>query len=235
MPEREPFDPLDALRAMSDIQRTGLEAAAAVVDRILELGRHGTRMPYSFHLPAEPVDGASARPDAAADGNGAEEAGEGGTAAGDPGRELRRLRADGERLLELWGEWMRLLLDAAADATEAGIAARNGNSAHPLAVGPAHAGETASGRAWFHVLDGPPGPHARLTATALTSNEGHAIPAEGVGFDPPQLETAEVRSSHRIAIAVGVPKATPLGVYHGHILAQGLPEVALPILLEVIE
>jgi hypothetical protein len=235
MPEREPLDPLAALRAMSDIQRAGLEAAAAVVERMLELGRHGTRMPYSFHLPAEPVDGASGKGEAAGDGDGAEAAGEDGTAAGDPARALRRARADGERLLELWGEWMRLLLDAAADATEAGIAARNGNGAHPLAIGSARGGETASGRAWLHVLDGPPGPRARLTATALCSNDGNSIPAEAVGFDPPELETVDPRSSHQIAIDVNVPKATPVGVYHGHVLAKGLPEVALPILLEVIE
>ena len=55
--EREPFDPLAALRTMGEVQRAGLEAAAAVVERILELGSHGTRMPYSFHLPAQPVAG----------------------------------------------------------------------------------------------------------------------------------------------------------------------------------
>ena len=57
MPDREPFDPLAALRAMGDVQRAGLEAAASVVELILELGRHGARMPYSFHLPAQPLDG----------------------------------------------------------------------------------------------------------------------------------------------------------------------------------
>src|SRR6185312_4909991 len=39
MPERDPFDPLAALRTMPDVQRAGLEAAASVVARILDRGR----------------------------------------------------------------------------------------------------------------------------------------------------------------------------------------------------
>ena len=71
---------------MGDVQRAGLEAAAAVVERILELGRHGTRMPYSFHLPAQPVDGT--------DSNGADAPNESGR-----GRERghRRWRGRGGR------------------------------------------------------------------------------------------------------------------------------------------
>ena len=74
-----PLDPLAGLRAMADIQRAGLETAAVVVERMLELGRQSARAPFPLHLPAEPVDGQ--------DGDGAD-------AAPDRGREARRLRAD---------------------------------------------------------------------------------------------------------------------------------------------
>src|SRR3954470_20783004 len=138
VPERDPFDPLATLRAMGEVQRAGLEAAASVVERILELGRHGARMPYSFHLPAQPVDGA--------DSNGAD-------AEAERARDVRRLRADGERLLEWWGEWMRVLLDAAVDGAEAGVAEREApkREDQPLRLGPVKAGHFASREA--------PGPH----------------------------------------------------------------------------
>ena len=233
VPERDPFDPLDAIRAMGEVQRAGLEAAATVVERILELGRHGTRMPYSFHLPAQPVDGS--------DSNGADAGDEtdAGGGEGDRAREVRRLRADGERLLEWWGEWMRVLLDAAVDGAEAGVAAREAPAAHAvdqqLRLGPVKAGDPASGRAWLHILDGPPGPPAGLSATALTAHDGSTIEARAASFEPPTLDSFDVRSSHELLVTIAVPTGTSPGAYHGHILATGLPEVGLAVRLEVTE
>lgn len=244
MPERDPFDPLAALRAMGDVQRAGVEAAASVVERILELGRHGTRMPYSFHLPSRPVDGASNGADARTRADAEEDGDEAGTGPasgadtdGDRAREVRRLRADGERLLEWWGEWMRVLLDAAVDGAEAGVAEREGaeREDQPLRLGPVQAGQSASGRAWVHILDGPPGPPARLSATALTAHDGGTIEAYATSFDPPMLDSFDLRSSHELGVAVAVPAGTSPGIYHGHILAVGLPEVSLAVRLEVTE
>lgn len=222
MPERDPFDPLATLRAMGEVQRAGLKAAASVVERILELGRHGARMPYSFHLPAQPVDGA--------DSNGAD-------AEAERARDVRRLRADGERLLEWWGEWMRVLLDAAVDGAEAGVAEREApkREDQPLRLGPVKAGHLASGRAWVHILDGPPGPPARLSATALTAHDGGAIEAQAATFEPRMLDSFDLRSSHELGVTVAVPAGTRPGIYHGHILAVGLPEVSLTVRLEVTE
>jgi hypothetical protein len=245
VPERDPFDPLAALRAMGDVQRAGLEAAASVVERILELGRHGARMPYSFHLPAQPVDGTDSNGARAVDRADAE--GDADTAGTDPAagadteadraREVRRLRADGERLLEWWGEWMRVLLDAAVDGAEAGAAEREATTGEdrPLRLGPVQAGHRASGRAWVHILDGPPGPPARLSATALTAHDGGTIEAGAASFEPPMLDSFDLRSSHELGVTVAVPAGTRPGAYHGHILAVGLPEVCLAVRLEVTE
>jgi hypothetical protein len=227
---------------MGDAQRAGLEAAAAVVERILELGRHGARMPYSFHLPAQPVDGtdsngADAPNEADADER-ADSAG-GANPEADRGREVRRLRADGERLLEWWGEWMRVLLDAAIDGAESGVAERDAAAPHagyqPLQLGPVKAGHPASGRAWLHTLDGPPGPPARLSATALTAHDGATIEARAASFEPPMLDSFDLRSSHKLIVTVAVPAGTRPGAYHGHILATGLPEVSLAVCLQVTE
>lgn len=244
MPERDPFDPLAALQAMGDVQRAGLEAAASVVERILELGRHGARMPYSFHLPAQPVDGISNGADAPNGENAEEDADTAGTGPapgaggeGDRAREVRRLRADGERLLEWWGEWMRVLLDTAVDGAEAGAAEREAATPQdlPLRLGPVKAGHPASGKAWVHILDGPPGPPARLNATVLTAHHGGTIQAPAASFEPPMLDSFDLRSSHELVVTVAVPAGTRPGIYHGHILAVGLPEVSLAVSLEVTE
>jgi hypothetical protein len=240
--DQEPFDPLAALQTMGEIQRAGLEAAAAVVERILELGRHGTRMPYSFHLPAQPVDGKDSEGGPRVTGTDPDDGADAVTgvdAEVDRAREVRRLRGDGERLLELWGEWMRVLFDAVADGAEAGVLERNGAAAHPadqlLLLGPVTPGDRASARAWLHVLDGPPAPPARLSATAFTAHDGAAIGAEAASFEPPSLDSFDLRSSHELVVTLAVPEGTRPGVYHGHVLATGLPEVSLAVRLEVAE
>lgn len=213
MPDR---DQLAGLRAMADVQRRGLEIAEAVVERMLELGRQSARAPFPFYLPAEPV----------------EENGDGPDSAGDRGRDVRRLRADAERLLELLGESMRVLLDVAADAAEAGVDGR-GDVADELALGPVPPGAAAVGRAWLHVLDGPPGSPAQLNATSFTAHNAAAIEAGAASFEPPLLDTFALRSSQEVRVTVQVPEGAMPGVYRGHILAAGLPEVGLPVRVEV--
>ena len=217
MADRDPLDPLAGLRAMAEVQRAGLEAAATVVERMLELGRLGTRGPFPFPLPSDPAAGSN---------------GDQPRDRADPGREVRRLRGDAERMLELWGEWMRLLLDAAADSTEASLGNRNGEPDR-LLLGPVKPGDSVRGRTWLHVLDGPPTAPARLAATAFSAHDGAAIEAEAMTFDPPVLDTFALRSSQEIVVTVAVSARTPAGVYHGHILAAGLPELSLAVRIEV--
>ena len=79
------------------------------------------------------------------------------------------------------------------------------------------------------MLDGPPGSPARLKATSLTADDDAAIEPQAVSFEPPLVDTFALRSSQEVAVTVEVPKDASPGVYRGHILAAGLPEVGLPI------
>jgi hypothetical protein len=134
---------------------------------------------------------------------------------------------------------MRVLLDAVADGAEAGAAGRDGASSHAadqlLRLGPAKPGDRVSAQAWLHVLDGPPGPPARLSATAFTAHDGRAIGADAASFEPPLLDSFDVRSSRELVVTVAVPEGASPGAYHGHVLATGLPEVSLAVRLEVVE
>jgi hypothetical protein len=207
------------MREMADVSRAGLEAAMTVVERMLDFGRQTARAPFPFPLPAERIDGRN---------------GDGTDPEPDQGRELRRLRADAERQLELWGESMRVLLDLAADAAETSLDGRD-KAMDGISLGPVRPGAVAFGRAWLHVLDGPPGPPAHLTATAFTSHDSTVIEARCASFTPPVLDSFALRSSQEVQITIEVPSGTPPGTYRGHILARGLSEVGLAVRLDVAE
>jgi hypothetical protein len=221
----------------SAIAEWGLASAAAVVERMLELGRSGaTGLRLDF-----PVNGAAPGP---LDGAPAAEAAADATEPTDPAeraKQARRFRADAERLVELYAEWTRMLVDGAASLAEqaAGISPSAGSpegepAPSALVLGPASAGATTTTSAWLHVLDGPAAAPAALHATALVAHDGAAVPGSACTCTPAVLETSAARTTSEIRVSVRVPDGTRPGTYHGHLLADGLPEVALALRLEVV-
>jgi len=198
--------PAEGFDALADVSRIGLEAAAAAVDRLLQAGRGGTRM--------------GAAPSAAS--------------PGEFRQQMRRLRAETDRLADLSGEMVHALLDGLLDVVESadGFARPEGHDV--LDIGPVTAGSRASARAWFHVLDGPAAGSTRLWATTLWAADGSALAAPCVDIDPPVLDTADLRTSREVSVAIAVPPATRPGRYHGHLLAEGLDEVSLVLRVEVV-
>lgn len=195
----------DPFEAAADIGQIGVDAAAAVVERILGRGQ--------------------------ATGGTAGNAGD-GAAGGGPearGRQLRRLQAEADRLIDLSADIVRAVLDTAV-----GLAA-DGRAPRPDAVvfGPAPPGSTAITHLWLHLLDGPAAGVATVRSTDLTAHHGGTIPSGRLVFDPPSLETSLLRTSHEIALRVDIPAEARPGLYHGYVLVTGLPEVALPVRLEV--
>ena len=59
--------------------------------------------------------------------------------------------------------------------------------------------------------------------------------ARAASFEPPMLDSFDLRSSHEVVVNVAVPEGTRPGAYYGHILATGMPEVSLPVRLEAVE
>jgi hypothetical protein len=206
-----PYDPATALRALADAPRVGLEAAAAVVDRILAMGRPGATFPgitWEGEGPAPTTDTRERRV------------------------ELRRARADAERVLDAYGDWARQLLDAVFGLAE--------GDAPPeaLVLGPVAAGATVDADLWLHAPPGRLTGPARLWSTALTAHDGATIAASAFTFAPSLLEPGSngngsaARPTTRVTVAV--PANTAPGAYHGHVLANGLPEVVLPVQVGVL-
>jgi hypothetical protein len=184
-------------KSIGDVGQFGLETAAAVVERLLSVSRQVGDLRVPLF---------SANPD--------------------PGA-ARRLRADAERLIDLYAEWTRLLVESALDG-----------SAPPrrsdvLALGPVAPSATAEATVWLHVLDGPSAGPAKLRATALTAHDETRIPRRAVRCDPDVLPAGSPRTSHEVTVRVVVPPKAKPGTYHGHLLAEGLDEVSLPIRLIV--
>ncbi|MHB8464274.1 MAG: hypothetical protein ACYDH6_21145 [Acidimicrobiales bacterium] len=190
-------EPSDGWEAMADIGRLGLETAAAVVERILDLSRPATDLSVPLLTPTGDGDAA------------------------------RRLRSDAERLIDLYAEWTRSLVDRAIDV------AAEGRHNEVLVVGPVAPGAVTESTAWLHVLDGPLGPGAHLKATDLTSGGGATLPADSVRLEPTVLDPDASGPSHEVRVRVDVPAHTQPGRYHGHLLVAGLADVALPLRVEV--
>lgn len=214
----------------SDLARLGLQAAAAAVERMLELGRtaaSGLRVPLAANGEAPVGNGfTGAPPDEPV-----------GSDVPDLTGLSRRLRADSERLVELYASWTRALVDGAASLVEqaSGLpTAQGGGANETLALGPVAAGTATAASAWLHVLDGPPAPPSELHASDLVAHDGSCLPGASVTCTPPSLHTDSNRTTTEVVVSARVPVGTSPGIYHGHLLARGLPEVALALRLEVV-
>jgi hypothetical protein len=191
--------------SVADIGQLGLETAATVVERLLTL----TRLTLSPQAVGLPFPLLSATRD---------------------GVDARRMRAEAERLIDLYADWTRALVQAAVDAADGGRPAGEG-----LSLGPVEPGGSAEASVWLHLLEGPAAGMTTLRATDLVAHHGGAIPSAAVRFDPASLDTANPRTSQQVVVGLTVPQGTAPGPYHGHILAIGVPEVSLPLRVDVPE
>jgi hypothetical protein len=203
--------------------RMGIDAAADVIDRLLEFGRTGS-------LRTAPLGGTwwstSARdaagtvpPDDLPDASKAEQ--------------LRRLRADADRIVELSADITRLLIDATLGMAEDALGDRGAGTA--VALGPVAPAASAHTTVWLHLLDGPPSGLARLHCSPLVHHTGAVLSPDVVTFVPESVDTALVRTSIRVEVTAAVPAGAAGGLYRGVIQATGLPEVAFPLSVEVVD
>jgi hypothetical protein len=206
----------DPWSVAGDVGQAGLRAAGAVVEQLLALSRRLTDVP----MPISTFEPSPA-----------------GTAG--PAQELRRLRADAERLIELYGDWTRALLDGFTELAEG----RGGTDR--LVAGPVAAGTGATTTAWLHLLDGAGIPEAPLFATDLVAHDGVVLAGTAVSFDPSTLgarahtsDTAapgeRTAGPTEVRVTVTVPAGAAPGTYHGTVLATGLPEVHLALRVDVV-
>lgn len=202
-----PFGPFEALSSLTEVQRRGMDAAAQVIEGFLSA--------LDGHQP--PPAGPAGQP-----GDGPE-----------PG--FAQLRTSVARALDLYSDLVRRSFEGYADLVEQRLRAR-GVGLYGAGPGPgeltvqAPAGATAAGTVWLHNTTDEPA-RAVLRLTTLTAHDGPTMPGTAGRFDPAEARIAP-GASVAARLAVGLDGVAP-GVYRGHVLAEGLPEAALPLRLVV--
>jgi hypothetical protein len=204
------FGPFQALSALTDVQRRGMDAAAQVIEGFIA-GLDGER-------PSRP-----AGPDVEL-ANG-QEAGFG------------QLRISVARALDLYTDLVRRSFEGYADLVEQTLRVR-GVRLHGVGDGQAEltlqgtAGEQAIGTVWLHNTSDQPA-SAVLRLTGLTAHDGLVVPATSGSFQPAAIHLAPGASvSAGLVVAL---QGVAARVYRGHVLAGGLPDAALPLRLVVDE
>jgi len=200
------------IRALGDIQRRGIEAANIVVGRLIaQIDRGGPL--FGAEPPVAPTDGDHpGRPPVGSD---------------------------------LMNQYMTLMssffgslfgLPAAQGNPPNGVdwSSAHGVRADPVTLSPSPPGRCAEGELWLHNRSGSPVADVRLHCGDLRRHDGAAVSATALRFDPAHVEELPDLTSRGIRVSVDIPDDTPPGRYRGTLLAANLPDLWLPIELEVV-
>jgi hypothetical protein len=209
---RGPFGPLELL---DDVQRQAFDAAMRVVGEMSALGGD---------LPTASWLGDAF--DSARDASGAATGGDPATRAA--ALDVGRLRSDAARAAETFSELMRAMLDMGFDAIDE-LARRPG----PSASGSAPTTGVARIRCIVQNGSREAVRAVRPHVPQLTSGTGDTLHA-AVSVEPAVLDLEPYeRAAVEVEVVFG-ERARP-GRYHGLLLVAGLRDVALPIVVDVVD
>ena len=199
------FGQFQALTALTDVQRRGLDAATQVVREFVDL--LGTQPPPDQAGDGRPEDGYEPS--------------------------LAQLRVTVARALDLYADLVRSSFEGYADLMDQLLRSRGvelGSARDGLLTLQGTAGTRATGTVWMHNTTTRQA-SAVPRLTDLASHDGRVVPASVGRFQPAAL-TIEPGASSSAAVEVVLGDVAP-GVYRGHVLARGLPDAALPVRLLV--
>jgi hypothetical protein len=216
-PQRpDSFGPFQALTALTDVQRLGLDAATEVVRGFADL------------LDIQPP-GTPPAPDPAGDS----EPASGSEPANGHEPDLAQLRVIVARALDLYADLVRRSFEGYAELMEQMLRSRGvefDSGPGGLLTLQGAAGARATGTVWMHNTTARRA-SAEPCLTDLASHDGRVVPASAGRFQPTVL-TIEPGAGTPATVEVALGSVTP-GVYRGHVLARGLPDAGLPVRLLV--
>jgi hypothetical protein len=199
------FDPVANARALSAIQARGFSAATKLVDRFVRIAETSAN---------------AAGPNATTSTNG----------------HASDKVADGDVDLLLttwWSMFGRLLRSVPGAATLRGDSAAF-DLADESANGSVHLNADGPGRAvaevWLHNRGSDDIDSVRLRCSDLLAHDGAKISADAVRFAPESFALPG-RSSRGVALEVDITPDIAIGRYRGMLLAEGYPDLWLPVTL----
>ena len=137
------------------------------------------------------------------------------------------------RALDLYSDLVRRSFEGYADLIDQTLRSRGvqlDSGPGGLLTLQGAAGIRATATVWMHNTTARQA-SAEPRLTDLASHDGRIVPASAGRFQPAML-TIGPGASTSATVEVALGHAAP-GVYHGHVLARGLPDVALPVRLLV--
>ncbi len=204
------FDPAVNIRALGEIQARGFRAASDVVDRFVRLGK---RTPPNDEVTVTPSE----------------------TKQSEPGDGPAFPDVD-----QVLGAWQKVVGQVAGSlrgvvTPQSDVATfdlMNSSASGHVGLETSEPGAVSS-VVWLH--NGGPEDlgKVRLRCSDLLAHDGALIPAEMVRFEP-DIVPMVARSSRGVTIEVDVPDDTGAGCYRGTLLADGHPDVWLPVVLNVV-
>lgn len=205
LPWASVFDPAANARAFTEIQAEGFRAASQLVDRFVRIASTGGRREYT----APQVH--------PGDGNGVPD---------DASPEL-------ERLMRSWwsiaGQFLRgserFANATLTDRATLDLVSRDaGGALDVVAVAPG----AASAEVWLHNRGESDLGEIRLRCSDLLCHDGGLINAAAVVFDP-ELVPMPARCSRGVAVRIEIAPEVVPGRYRGSVLAEGQPDLWLPV------
>jgi hypothetical protein len=216
LPWASVFDPAANARALSAIQAEGFRAASRLVDRFVRA-----------------VDPTSDQGTTSTSPGGPERNGNAAVNSGGPVDGVHEF----ERLTRAWWSMAgQFLLRSMPTTAGSGVGPVSldlgGPSAQRTVNFDVAVGESANCEIWLHNRGPDDRGEVRLHVSDLLSHDGTVIPAAAVHIDP-ALVAMPARSSRGVVISVDVaPEARP-GVYRGTVVADGHPDLWLPLALTI--
>lgn len=203
------FDPAVNVRALGEIQARGFRAASSIVDRFVRMSR-------------------STAPDAVADT----------TETSSKTTQSREQPAlpDVEQVLAAWQKMLGQVVGslrsvAPAQPDTATLDLLNSSASGQLVLEAAQLRGVCT-EVWLHNSGADDLGTVVLRCSDLMAHDGAAIPAAAVRFTPAAVPMV-ARSSRGVMMEIGIPEGAVVGCYRGTLLADGHPDVWLPIALTV--
>ncbi|TMK53057.1 MAG: polyprenyl synthetase family protein, partial [Actinobacteria bacterium] len=148
----------------------------------------------------------------------------------------RRLKAAAERGFDGCLRVLGSLDELTAPLLARGLSrvSRSEGASDILTLPDAGPGGRSSARLWLHNTTATRMRGLRPWTPGLFSDTGRTLPASAIEFAPLSIQRLDAGQSQEILVAADVPAGSHLGVYHGQILVENLPDVAFLLSLKVV-
>ena len=207
------FDPALNIRALGEIQARGFRAATEVVNRFIR--------PADTKSVADSVNSTNAPGDQSAP----------------PPGDQATPPPDVDRVLQLWQRLASQAVESLRGAAQprgevASVDIQHATSSGAVSLVASEPGAVST-EVWLHNLGADDLGKVRLRCSDLLAHDGTLIESALVRFEPDTVPMV-ARCSRGVTVEIDVPDDTAAGNYRGTMLADGYPDIWLPVVLRVL-